>query len=193
MFCAISGRVPIDPVFCPKTGFIYERSLIQKSLSLTGKCPLTDKPLDSSTDLFQLNYSQQNKAEKNKPTEMKSLTSVKPFKATSIPELLKAMRSEWDGVMLETFESRKQLKMTKEELVRTLYERDAACRVIARFIKENERLNKALVNGSNKRKVEANEGEAENSSKKVKLAEKAEADEEQLKEPERYDHYHLFF
>ena len=126
MFCAISGRVQIDPVFCPKTGFIYERSLIQKSLSLTGKCPLTDKPLDSSMDLFQLNYSQQNKPEKNKPTEVNSLTSVKPFKAT--------------------FENRKQLKMTKEELERTLYERDAACRLISRLKKENDKLSKAVVN-----------------------------------------------
>lgn len=66
------------------------------------------------------------------------VVTPRPPSGNSIPSLLETMATEWDSLMLETFELKKQLQTTREELVRTLYERDAACRVIARLIKERD-------------------------------------------------------
>jgi pre-mRNA-processing factor 19 len=41
MLCSISGVVPEDAVVNSKTGYLYERSLIEKHIELTGQDPVT--------------------------------------------------------------------------------------------------------------------------------------------------------
>ena len=58
--------------------------------------------------------------------------------ATSIPAMLQTFQNEWDALMVETFELRKQLDQCRNELATALYKQDAAERTIARLIRERD-------------------------------------------------------
>jgi hypothetical protein len=62
--------------------------------------------------------------------------------------MLVALKNEWDEVMLETFALKQALDTTRKELSQTLYQHDAACRVIARLMAENAELNALVGNGN---------------------------------------------
>lgn len=106
---------------------------ITTALEATNKCPVTGMAL-SAEDVVVVNPSK--------------VVTPRPPSGNSIPALLETMATEWDSLMLETFELRKQLQTTREELVRTLYERDAACRVIARLVKERDEAKTELAKAS---------------------------------------------
>ena len=129
MFCAISGNAPEKPVVSTKSGHVFEQSVIEKYVESTGKCPVTQEPLELS-DLLPL----------------KATTTVKPrvSAATTIPGMLTLFQNEWDALMLECFTLKQQLETVRQELGRSLYEHDAACRVIARLIQERDDARKAL-------------------------------------------------
>ena len=131
MFCAISGVTPEHPVVSTKSGALFEKSAIERYIDSTGKCPITSEPLEVS-DLL----------------PVKTTTSVKPrtVAATSIPGMLTLFQNEWDALMLETYTLKQQLETVRQELGRALYEHDAACRVIARLIKERDDARAALAN-----------------------------------------------
>ena len=94
------------------------------------------------------------------------VVTPRPPTGNSIPALLETMATEWDSLMLETFELRKQLQTTREELVRTLYERDAACRVIARLSKERDEAKAELARASSGKDVVMKEANGEESFEK---------------------------
>jgi pre-mRNA-processing factor 19 len=129
MLCAISGTVPEQPVVSLKSGHVFEKSLIDKYVNETGKCPVTNEPL-SKDDVLPL------KTNKN----VKARTAP----AASIPGLLGIFHDEWDASMLELYSTRMQLHQTRQELSHALYQHDAASRVIARLIKERDEARKAL-------------------------------------------------
>ena len=68
------------------------------------------------------------------------LQVVKPRSnaATSVPGLLSLFHNEWDALMLETATLREALDARNRELATSLYQYDAACRVIARLVKERD-------------------------------------------------------
>lgn len=126
MFCSISGQVPQEPVVSIKSGHIFERRLIEKYISETNTCPITKQPLNLS-DLIPLNVSN-------------PIIRPRPPTATSIPSLISLLQNEWDALMLETYSLKNQLDMTRKELSHALYQYDAACRVIAKLLKEHGEL-----------------------------------------------------
>jgi len=123
MFCAISGEVPQEPVVSKKNGYLYEKRLIEKYIREEGKCPISGLDLVES-DLIPI---QTNKA-------------VKPRVITSsgIPGILSMLQNEWDEHMLEMFTLKQHLDSTRQELSQALYQHDAACRVIARLMRERD-------------------------------------------------------
>jgi len=132
MQCCISGQTPTDPVVSRKSGYLFEKSLVQKSIFETGTCPVSGEPL-SLDDLMPV--------QANKAVRPRNLTTA------SIPGMLATFQNEWDEVMLEVFTLKQHLDSTRRELSQAMYQHDAACRVIARLMKERDEARAMLTSG----------------------------------------------
>jgi len=131
MICALTGETPDEPVISTKTGHIYEKRVIEKYLrEHDGKDP--HDQVISPEDLI--------------PVKASKTIKPRPPTATSIPGLLHIFQNEWDALMLETYTLKQQLDSVRQELAHSLYQHDAACRVIARLIKERDEARSALSN-----------------------------------------------
>ncbi|KAF9428973.1 Pre-mRNA-processing factor 19 [Podila epigama] len=128
----ISGEAPEHPVVSKKSGHVYERRLIIKYIEDNGKDPVTGEEL-SEDDLLDI---------KSSPSTVKP----RPPTMTSIPSILSVLQNEWDSIMLETFTMKQQYQQVRQELSHALYQHDAACRVIARLLKERDAAREALAN-----------------------------------------------
>jgi len=128
MLCSICGHTPQEPVVSIKTGHIYEKRLIEEYIKLHKKCPVTGVEL-TENDIIPLKVA--NPAVVPRPTT-----------ATSIPGMLQLFQNEWDAVMLENYSLQQQVLELRKELTQTLYQHDAACRVIARLTKERDEARK---------------------------------------------------
>ncbi|CAN6610737.1 pre-mRNA-processing factor 19 [Trichomonascus vanleenenianus] len=128
--CAISGEPPRVPVVSPKSGRVFERSLIEAFVDENGEDPITGTAL-SKDDLIAIEASNIVRP-KNAST------------ATSIPTLLASLQTEWDAMALEIFELKKELQSTRKQLSTALYYHDAAVRVAARLTKERDEAREAL-------------------------------------------------
>jgi pre-mRNA-processing factor 19 len=112
-----------------KTGYLFERRLIEKYIDTTGKCPVSGEEL-SMDDLVSIKASK--------------VVKPRPVQATSIPGMLSLFQNEWDSLMLETYTLKQNLDTVRQELSHSLYQHDAACRVIARLTKERDEARAAL-------------------------------------------------
>ncbi|KAL8272323.1 hypothetical protein Esti_003734 [Eimeria stiedai] len=123
LVCAVTGEVPEEAVFCPKTGLLYEKRLILKHISASGCCPVTGIHIQAQ-DLIDV---------KTNPT-----IKPRPLSASSIPGLLSCLQTEWDALMSEAFSLKTHLEQVRKQLAHALYQQDAATRVIARLLKERD-------------------------------------------------------
>ena len=129
--------VQLDPVVSKKTGHIFEKRTIKKYLLDSAQCPITGEEM-SVNDLVDL---KPNSAVKPKSAEITSLTGM-----------ISMFQNEWDAHVLEMHLLRKELDSTRTELSHTLYQHDAACRVIAKLLADQEVLKSELAE-SKKRPV----------------------------------------
>jgi hypothetical protein len=127
--CSISGVVPEDPVVCTRSGYVYERSLATKHIESTGTEPTTGETV-SVADLL--------------PLRGPPVARPRPLAASSVQGLLSALQGEWDSLMLEHHALRQALEATRQELSTALYNHDAACRVVARLIRERDAARQGL-------------------------------------------------
>ncbi|SSD60253.1 uncharacterized protein SCODWIG_02014 [Saccharomycodes ludwigii] len=148
MFCAISGKLPKDPVLSPSSQCIFEKSLIEEYVKLHHKDPITNKSL-SVKQLIEIKLPPQSLSPITKTTTDNnnnnngSLLLSDP-NLTGIPGLLESLRTEWDAVMLENFTLRHQLNELKNKLSQTLYKYDASVKVAANALKEKDALKKEI-------------------------------------------------
>ena len=70
------------------------------------------------------------------------------------------MQTEWDALMVETFNLKSALEETRRELSQALYQNDAAVRVIARLTMERDQARQMLAQGGGR----GDEMEVDNSS-----------------------------
>lgn len=131
VYCSISGQTPQNPVVSLKSGHVFEKSLIEKHLQVTGTCPVTGDDL---------------RVEDLLPVKSNNALQPRAPNATSIPGMIQLFQNEWDAVMLETYTLNKHLETVRQELAHALYQHDAACRVIARLIKERDEARGMLSN-----------------------------------------------
>lgn len=132
MYCSISGEVPVEPVISIH-GYLFEHRLISEHIARTGACPITNESL--SEDQLTI-------------VKVNQFVRPREVTATSIPALLSTFQNEWDAVMQQTFELRKQLAQVKQEYSTVLYREDAAKRVIARLLIERDEARAALSGGT---------------------------------------------
>ncbi|QEU60481.1 Prp19 [Kluyveromyces lactis] len=137
MFCAISGKPPIKAVLSPNSKCIFEQHLIEQYIELKGTDPITDDPLQK-TDLIEINATPQ------QISLSQSLSSSTIANNYSIPSLLSTLQKEWDAVMLENFELRKQLDLCKKNLSDALYRFDAVASAAAKAFVERDQLKQEL-------------------------------------------------
>ncbi|GMH44311.1 hypothetical protein BSKO_12245 [Bryopsis sp. KO-2023] len=164
MHCAISGHVPADPVVSKTCGLLFERRLIEKEIQEHGVCPITKESL-SLDDLL--------------PVKVNKGVKPRPLSATSIPGMLDLFHNEWDALMLELHSLRQNLATSRQELSHSLYQHDAACRVIARLIRERDTARAALEDGvAREAGKRVAEGELGARSKKARVGISAEVGQE---------------
>jgi len=132
MICALSGEAPEEPVVNVKTGNVFEKRVITKWLENNNNLDPLTKETVSAEDLVSIKVSK--------------IVRPRPTTATSIPSALQLFQNEWDALMLETFTLRQQLDSARQELSHALYQHDAACRVIARLIRERDEARSTLAN-----------------------------------------------
>ncbi|PHJ23196.1 wd g-beta repeat domain containing protein [Cystoisospora suis] len=123
LVCSISGMIPEEPVFSPKTGLIYEKRLITKHIETSGLCPVTSQSLTKG-DIVDI--------------KCPKAARPRPVTAASIPGLLSLFQNEWDSTMTEVFTLKQHLETTRQQLSQSLYQQDAATRVIARLLRERD-------------------------------------------------------
>ncbi|PHH71967.1 hypothetical protein CDD80_4883 [Ophiocordyceps camponoti-rufipedis] len=129
MICSISGESPLEPVVSKKSGFVYEKRLIEQYVNDHGTEPGTGTGL-TVDDLL--------------PLKDSVIVRPRPPTLTSIPALLATFQNEWDALALETYNLKEQLARTREELATVLYQQDAAVRVIVRLTKERDEARDSL-------------------------------------------------
>ena len=123
--------VPNEPVVNVKTGHVYERRLVTAHVAAHGTDPVSREPA-SMADFIDVKTS--------------PIAKPRPVAALSVTGILSALQSEWDGLMLESFQLRQALDATRNELSQALYQHDAACRVIAKLVKERDAARASLTN-----------------------------------------------
>lgn len=121
--CALSGVVAEDPVYA-KSGYIYERRIIEKHIDMNGKCPISGMELNKNNDLL--------------PINQEKVAKLRVQSSSSIPGLLSMMQSEWDSLITESYALKTHLDTVRNQLSHSLYQHDAATRVISRLIKERD-------------------------------------------------------
>ena len=128
MFCAISGKPPIHPVLSPSSRCLFEKELLLQHIEKTGTDPITNSPL-KPTDIIEINTNVANSL----PNFLNSSTLGSNY---SIPTLLSTLQHEYDAIMLENFQLRKEVNKAVQELSKSLYERDAAKLVAAGLLRD---------------------------------------------------------
>ena len=182
MLCSLTGLPPVDPVVTP-AGVLYERSIAEQAIEEAEArggwtCVVTGEPVTRDQLIaVRTGFAGASGGGGDATARVVPRTT----QATSIPGLLSILRNEWDATMLETYKVKQELLTTRKELSHALYQHDAACRVIARLVKERDEAQQALVAAATapapkRAAAGVPEGDAQPSVKRAKAAPSTEDD-----------------
>jgi pre-mRNA-processing factor 19 len=121
--CALSGIATSFPVVSKKTGHVFEKQLIEKYIETTGKCPITHTELNKE-DLVEV--------------KGENFSKPRTVSTTSLTGLFKDMQTEFNSLLVESYNLKKDVTNAKNELSHALYQYDASCRVINKLIRERD-------------------------------------------------------
>lgn len=116
--CSISGEIPRNPVFCPKTHLIYEKELIVNYIKVEGKCPITNTPIEVN-DLF----------------EIKNDCAEKP-KNNQVEDSLNSAVNTINSLIKENEKIKNDIIEMKKELSYQNYRYEASIKIINKLIKD---------------------------------------------------------
>lgn len=136
--CPITKEIIKHPVFCPLTGYIYEKDAIQREINENKKCPITGIEI-SFDDLMEVKT----------PNEI-IVTNEKSDKNFSIEDSLKRIEAEYNSLIYKKFFLSKELNKTQRELCEKQIQNQAAKIVISRLLKEKEEALEILKEYQNK-------------------------------------------
>eukprot|EP00796_Vickermania_ingenoplastis_P010300 gene10300-7202_t len=129
--CALSGKVPAQPVITKQGGVLYERRLVENYIDLHHCCPVTGEPL-AKDDLLPVRHQPPpTPTPDGGPLLTYDPTTSIAHSATGVPTLVERLQTEWNGLMLEQHSLRQQLAQTQQELAMALHKHEAAIRVVA--------------------------------------------------------------
>eukprot|EP00548_Thalassiothrix_antarctica_P003033 CAMPEP_0194146740 /NCGR_PEP_ID=MMETSP0152-20130528/21539_1 /TAXON_ID=1049557 /ORGANISM="Thalassiothrix antarctica, Strain L6-D1" /LENGTH=502 /DNA_ID=CAMNT_0038847331 /DNA_START=22 /DNA_END=1530 /DNA_ORIENTATION=+ len=135
LVCALSGQsIPSneEAVVTPSGKICLKGLLLSKLADNGGTDPFSEEPMDEER-LVSLSSS--------------SLAVIPPRpSATSLPELLNLLNTEYSNLVLELFDTRRLLEETRKELSQALYQNDASVRVVARLSQERDAARQELAN-----------------------------------------------
>ena len=135
LLCSLTGQPAANPVLNPKNGRVYDKHMIEQHLLTASSDPISGDPL-STADLIAISP-----ASLALPPFVSSSASSA---SSSLSSLLSQLQREYDGVMLEQFQLKREVYTLKQELAHSLYQYDAACRVIARLVLDKDELRQAI-------------------------------------------------
>ncbi|GKY91463.1 hypothetical protein MPSEU_000118600 [Mayamaea pseudoterrestris] len=132
--CEISGETATSSeqmVVTPSGHVCTKRLLVAKLRENGGVDPFNERTLHED-DLIPLATSSSSSSNKS------IIPPPRPTASTSYTHMLELLQTEYDAVVLELFDTRQALQSTRQELSQSLYQHDAAMRVIARLLKEKD-------------------------------------------------------
>lgn len=135
-YCSLTGEKAEVPVANKKTGHVYDRHNIEKYINANQTDPVTNLLLTKDDIVpikgngffisFKINGIVSN------------VVKPRPTNTTGVTDLITIFQNEYDSLMLEAHTLKSNLENVRQELSHALYQHDAACRVIARLIKERD-------------------------------------------------------
>lgn len=120
------------------TRLIYERSVVERAIGETGQCPVTGEALAADSLV---------------PVRVPTVRTPHPASGTT--GVIRILSKEWDDLTLEVFGLRQQLDQTRRELATALYQHDAACRVVARLLRERDEAVNLLTQGGVRMEIDS--------------------------------------
>ena len=124
LVCTITGKPTTEPVVSLKTGKIYEKSTLQKHIDMYGTSPFNNAPMGHE-DYISIKGQTDS-------------TEATPLDKQSVHELVAMLRDDYDSVAIESFSMKKYIEDLRRQLSHSLYQNDAAYRVISRLMKERD-------------------------------------------------------
>jgi hypothetical protein len=137
--CARSGIAPTEPLLCCKTGLVFERSLIEAEVRITGMCPVTKILVDFDKDFVKIRAPKYNTHGGFQETTAENLEVLKESVESQISEAVK--------LKAEAAELKLKLK-------NVLTKQAARVEVIKKLATERDALRNKLSTGSSSRIVD---------------------------------------